>query len=165
MSPQHRVLPLNINGKVIRFSVRGGETLLELLRSRSDLCGTRFGCGQEACGACMVLVDHKATFSCTFLAEDARDREIATVEGLGNADTPHPLQRAILAEQAGQCGYCLSGIMISAAALLRKTPSPKRSEIIAALEPHLCRCGSHSRIIRAIEHASRLVAEVGHDRE
>lgn len=158
-------MPLHINGEVIHFSVRGGETLLDLLRSRSDLCGTRFGCGQEACGACMVLLDHKPAFSCTLLAEEARERKIVTVEGLGNAGAPHPVQKAILAEQAGQCGYCLSGIIISAAALLHETPSPDRSQIVAALEPHLCRCGSYSRIIRAVEHAASLIAETPHDTE
>src|SRR5690606_559450 len=110
---------------------------------------------QEACGACMVLLDGKPVFSCTLPAEDLQGRHIVTVEGLGSPERPHPLQVAMLAEQAGQCGYCLSGILISAGALLAANPSPSRREIIAALEPHLCRCGSHPRIIRAIERASR----------
>lgn len=156
-------LSLNINGESVGFSVIGGETVLELLRSRPELCGTRFGCGQEACGACMVLLDQKPVFSCTFPASDVGDRQVVTIEGLGSPDAPHPLQSAILEEQAGQCGYCLSGIMMSAAALLNDNPSPSRSRIVAALEPHLCRCGSHPRIIRAIERACVLAAEVGND--
>lgn len=165
MRTQRSVLPLTINGKARRFSVSGGETLLELLRSQPDLCGTRFGCGQEACGACMVLLDRKAVFSCTLPAEEAAGRCVVTVEGLGDPDMPHPVQAAMLAEQAGQCGYCLSGIMISAAALLDDNPSPSRSRIVAALEPHLCRCGSHQRIIKAVERACGLAAGVKHDRK
>jgi nicotinate dehydrogenase subunit A len=146
---------LSINGEEVRVPLERGETLLEALRRFPRLRGTHFGCGQENCGACVVLVDGAATYSCTFLAEDAVKRAVLTVEGLGGPAAPHAIQRAFLLEQAGQCGYCLPGIMMSAKALLDGNPHPTRAEIVAALDRHLCRCGTHHRIVRAIERAAR----------
>ncbi|MCW8084536.1 (2Fe-2S)-binding protein [Sabulicella glaciei] len=127
----------------------GGVTLLEALRSDFALSGPRFGCGQEQCGACHVLLNGESVPSCALPVEAAEGREVTTVEGL----TPHPLQAAFEAEQAGQCGFCLSGILVSAAALLRRNPGPDEAAIRAALEPHLCRCGVQNRILRAVRRA------------
>ncbi|WP_431269115.1 (2Fe-2S)-binding protein [Dankookia sp. P2] len=103
----------------------------------------------------MVLLDGAPAFACTLVAEACAGRTVVTVEGLGTPEAPHPLQSAFLAEQAGQCGYCLAGILVSAAALLARDPAPTEEAIRAALEPHLCRCGSHGRIIRAVQRAAR----------
>jgi len=159
------ILTLEVNGMAKGFTVEGGETLLEVLRSDPGLRGTRLGCGQEGCGACVVMLDGKAVFSCTLPAEDVSGRKVLTIEGLGSRDRPHPLQSAMLAEQAVQCGYCLSGIIMSAAALLLENARPTRAQIVEALERHLCRCGSHLRIVRAIERASIMMSDSRDDRE
>jgi len=137
-------------------SVAGPETatLLDILRNQLGLMGTRYGCGLEQCGCCMVLVDGQPTYSCTREVGTVAGKKITTIEGLGTEAKPHPLQQAFLDEQAGQCGYCLSGILISAKALLDKNPKPSRADIVAALDKHLCRCGSHPRILRAVERAA-----------
>jgi nicotinate dehydrogenase subunit A len=149
-----RNLELLVNGA--RRSIEADEDapLLAVLRNLLGLKGTRFGCGHEQCGACMVLIEGEPVYSCTRLVSTVLGKAITTVEGLGRADAPHPLQEAFLAEQAGQCGYCLSGILISAKALLDRNPSPDRSEIATALDRNLCRCGAHNRIIRAVERAA-----------
>ena len=150
---------LMING-VARTVESPDETpLLTVLRNELGLKSSRFGCGHEMCGACMVLLDGLPTYSCTLPIGSVGAREVVTVEGLGSADAPHPVQAALLDEQAGQCGYCLSGIQISAAALLARNAAPSRDEITAALEPHLCRCGAHLRIIRAVERAAATMRE------
>lgn len=154
-------MKLSVNGADIDFAVEEGETLLETLRSVASLRGTRFGCGEEGCGACMVLVDGTAIHACTMPTEAAAGRKILTVEGLGGPAAPHPIQQAFIEEQAGQCGYCLSGIMMSVKALLDGNPNPDRSELVAAIDRHLCRCGSHHRILRAIERAARELARSG----
>ncbi len=133
--------------------------LLTVLRSSLGLLGTRFGCGLEQCGCCMVLIDGAAEKSCAKPVWSVAGKSITTVEGLGTPERPHPLQQALLAEQAGQCGYCLSGILISAKALLDRNPSPTRAEIARALDDNICRCGSHNRILRAIAKAAALVRE------
>ena len=107
----------------------------------------------------MMLIDGHADFSCTRTLDSVADRDVTTVEGLGTPDKPHPLQEAFLAEQAGQCGYCLSGILMRAKALLDHNPSPSRAEIVAALDKNLCRCGAHPRILRAVEKAAAMVRE------
>ncbi|WP_338665353.1 (2Fe-2S)-binding protein [Pararoseomonas sp. SCSIO 73927] len=139
----------------------GGMTLLQALRGPLGLSGPRFGCGQEACGSCMVTLDGEARPSCAMPVEMAAGRAVGTVEGLGTPEAPHPLQTAFLAEQAGQCGWCLSGILVSAAALLRRNPDPDEAAVRAALEPHLCRCGAQNRIIRAVLRAARLGSGAG----
>jgi nicotinate dehydrogenase subunit A len=128
--------------------------LLYILRNDLGLKGTRFGCGAGHCGACTVLVDGNAVQSCDTPLWSAAGREITTIEGLGSAGRPHPLQRAFIDEQAAQCGYCINGIIMSAAALLKKTPRPTDGEIAAALDRNLCRCGTHVRILRAIRRAA-----------
>jgi len=133
-------------------------SLLHALRGPLGLSGPRFGCGAEACGACVVLLDGAPAYACTTPAAAVAGRAVETVEGLGTPAAPHPLQRAFLAEQAGQCGWCLSGILMAAAALLRRVPRPTPAQVRHALDPHLCRCGSHNRIIRAVLRAAEEMA-------
>jgi nicotinate dehydrogenase subunit A len=123
---------------------------LDVLRNHLDLKGSRYGCGLEQCGSCMVLVDGKAEYSCAREVSAVAGMRIETVESLA----AHPLRQAFLDEQAGQCGYCLSGILMSAKALLDRNPDPSRADIVAALDNHLCRCGAHPRIVRAVEKAA-----------
>jgi nicotinate dehydrogenase subunit A len=133
--------------------------LLDILRNHLGLIGTKFGCGLEQCGCCMVLVDGKPEKSCGKALSTLAGKKIVTIEGLGTPDRPHPLQQAFLDEQAGQCGYCLPGILISAKALLDQNPSPSRAQIAAALDDNICRCGSHIRILRAVERAASLLRD------
>ena len=147
-------LVFTLNGAPARAEVPEGATLLHALRGPLALSGPRFGCGQALCGACMVLLDGEAVASCNLGAEAAAGRAVTTAEGLGTPDAPHPLQSAFLAEQAGQCGFCLSGILVTAAALLARDPDPDEDAVRAALEPHLCRCGAHNRILRAVLRAA-----------
>jgi nicotinate dehydrogenase subunit A len=145
----------HVNGKPVSVSPASEETpLLNVLRAELGLMGARFGCGLEQCGCCMVLIDGTPEKSCAKPVWSVAGKAVTTVEGLGNAERPHPLQRALLDEQAGQCGYCLSGIVISAKALIDRNPKPSRAEIAAALDGNICRCGSHNRILRAVEKAA-----------
>jgi nicotinate dehydrogenase subunit A len=148
-----------LNGAAARSAAGPDTPLLDVLRNRCGLTGARFGCGAEQCGACVVLVDDAPAYACSRPLESVAGRRVTTIEGIGSPAAPHPLQRAILEEQAGQCGYCLSGIVLAALALLTRTPAPGRAEIAAALDAHLCRCGAQNRIIRAIERAARQMRE------
>ncbi|MGA0598467.1 (2Fe-2S)-binding protein [Enterovirga sp. CN4-39] len=152
-------MQLNVNGADRQVADDPDVPLLAVLRNELGLTSPRFGCGHERCGACMVLLDGVPAYSCTLPVSAVGRRAVTTVEGLGNEAAPHPIQAALLEEQAGQCGYCLSGIQISAAALLARTASPSREEIKAALEPNLCRCGIHVRAIRAVERAAAMLRE------
>jgi nicotinate dehydrogenase subunit A len=143
-----------VNGRKVGVSVAATTPLLAVLRNALGLTGSRFGCGLEQCGACIVLVDGEPVYACTREVGTVIGKMVTTVEGLANGGDLHPLQQAFLAEQAGQCGYCLSGILMSAKALLDRNPHPSRAEIVAALDRHLCRCGAHNRIIRAVERAA-----------
>src|SRR3974377_1859111 len=144
-----------VNGRRVSVSLDNEETpLLNVLRNELGLVGTRFGCGLEQCGCCMVFIDGQPEKWCAQPVWSVARQRVVTVEGLGTPEPPHPLQTAFLDEQAGQCGYCLSGILISAKALLDKNPSPTRAEIAAALDDNICRCGSHNRIMRAVEKAA-----------
>ncbi|HTO50724.1 MAG TPA: (2Fe-2S)-binding protein [Burkholderiales bacterium] len=145
---------LKVNGADREVAAEPNTPLVYLLRNDLDLKGTRFGCGSGHCGACTVLVDGNAVQSCDTPLWSAAGREITTIEGLGSIEHPHPLQQAFLDEQAAQCGYCINGIMMSAAALLRKNRDPGDAEIATALERNLCRCGTHARILRAIRRAA-----------
>jgi nicotinate dehydrogenase subunit A len=145
----------SVNGLPVSVSLDNEETpVLNVLRNELGLMGTRFGCGLEQCGCCMVLVNGVPEKCCTKPVWSISGKQVTTVEGLGSADRPHPLQTAFLDEQAGQCGYCLAGILVSAKALLDKNPSPTRAEIAQALDTNICRCGSHNRIIRAVQKAA-----------
>jgi aerobic-type carbon monoxide dehydrogenase small subunit (CoxS/CutS family) len=147
-----------VNGRPVSVNVDGTAPLLSVLRDELSLRGSKFGCGTEQCGACMVLIDGKPEYSCSREVATVAGKAVTTVEGLRGSGTLHPLQQALLDEQAGQCGYCLSGILISAAALLAKNPEPSRADIAAALDPHLCRCGIHNRVIRAVQKAATAIA-------
>ena len=148
------MVAFTLNGTDAAADLPGDVSLLHVLRGPLSLSGPRFGCGSEQCGACMVLLDGKPAYSCTLTLDAIAGRSVTTVEGLGTPEAPHALQSALLAEQAGQCGFCLSGIIVSAAALLRDNPAPDEGAVRAALDPHLCRCGSHNRIIRAVLRAA-----------
>ncbi len=150
---------LIVNGSAVSVIADGDTPLLDILRNHLGLVGTKFGCGQEQCGCCMVLLDGQPAKSCGKPLSMVAGEEVVTIEGLGTPERPHPLQQAFLDEQAGQCGYCLSGILISAKALLDHNPTPSRAEIAAALDDNICRCGSHARILRAVERAARVLGE------
>src|SRR5258708_23335294 len=139
-----------VNGVARNVGAPETASLLEVLRNHLGLMGTRYGCGLEQCGCCMVLVDDQPAYACTRDVGTVAGRKVTTIEGLGTLAEPHPLQRAFLDEQAGQCGYCLSGVLISAKALLDRNPAPTRAEIAQALDGNICRCGTHNRILRAI---------------
>lgn len=147
-------IAFTVNGVAHSLDAPETATLLDVLRNRLGLMGTRYGCGLEQCGSCMVLVDGQPVHSCTREIGTVAKRSVTTVEGMGTADKPHPIQQAFLDEQAGQCGYCLSGIVMSTKALLDRNPNPTRADIVAALDKHLCRCGTHQRILRAVERAA-----------
>jgi nicotinate dehydrogenase subunit A len=145
---------LTVNGTEISVTADPDTPLLDVLRNHLGLYGTKFGCGLEQCGCCMVLVDGSAVKSCGRGLSTVTGKSITTIEGLGTPEKPHPLQQAFLDEQAGQCGYCLPGVLISAKALLDGNPAPSRREIALALDDNICRCGSHHRILRAVERAA-----------
>ena len=148
----------SVNDEAVSVSLDNEETpLLDVLRNELGLIGTRFGCGLEQCGCCMVLIDSAPEKRCTKPVWSVAGKKIVTVEGLGSAERPHPLQQAFINEQAGQCGYCLAGILIAAKALLDKNPKPSRAEIAQALDGNICRCGSHNRIMRAVEKAAAVL--------
>ena len=147
-------LMLNVNGRRQAVDAAPDTPLLYVLRNDLGLDGPKFGCGMAQCGACTVHIDGAAVRSCITPASAAAGKEVTTIEGLGSVQKPHPLQAAFIAEQAGQCGYCLNGMVMSAAALLRQNPKPDNGEIRAALNGNLCRCGSHMRIMRAVKRAA-----------
>ena len=152
-------IAFKVNGSARSVDVPETTSLLEALRNHLGLMGTRYGCGLEQCGTCMVLIDGEPAKSCAKPVWSVTGKSITTVEGLGTPERPHPLQQALLDEQAGQCGYCLSGVIISAKALLDRNPAPTRAEIAQALDDNLCRCGSHNRILRAVEKAAAVQRE------
>jgi nicotinate dehydrogenase subunit A len=152
-------ISLNLNGNPVSVTADGDTPLLDVLRNHLGLVGTKFGCGAEQCGSCMVLIDGNPEKSCGKALSTVAGKAVLTIEGLGTSEHPHPLQQAFLDEQAGQCGYCLAGILISAKALLDSNPAPTRREIALALDDNICRCGSHARILRAVELAARRMAE------
>ena len=151
----------------VRFRLNGADTevdadpdrsLLDILRGQLGMTGSHFGCGAGECGACNVMVGDRAVSACDMPLWSVANKDVTTIEGLGSAERPHPLQRALIAEQALQCGYCISGILISAAALLKRNPSPTGREVRHALDGNLCRCGSHNRIVRAVLRAAEEMA-------
>jgi nicotinate dehydrogenase subunit A len=152
-------IELRVNGKTVSVAAAETTPLLFVLRNELDLKGARYGCGLEQCGSCMVLLDGEPVYACSREVGTVAGRHVTTIEGIGSTAQPHPLQTAFLEEQAGQCGYCLSGIIMSAKALLDRNPSPSRADIIEALDKHLCRCGAHPRILRAVEKAASMLRE------
>ncbi len=152
---------ITVNGEVRHIEAEADLPLIYVLRNELGLTGSRYGCGQEQCGSCMVLIDGEPSYACARAMDSVAGRNVQTIEDLGTVAEPHPLQQAFLDEQAGQCGYCLSGILISAKALLDRNPNPSRAEIVAALDGHLCRCGAHTRIIRAVDRAAAVLRGEG----
>jgi nicotinate dehydrogenase subunit A len=147
----------------IRFRLNGADTevdadpdssLLSVLRGQLGMTGPHFGCGANECGACNVIIDDHAVAACDTPLWSVANKDVTTIEGLGTTQAPHPLQRAFIAEQALQCGYCVSGILMSAAALLNRNPNPTSMDIRIALDRNLCRCGSHNRMVRAVLRAA-----------
>lgn len=145
---------LRVNGAEHAVEADPDTALLAVLRGALALSGPRFGCGADQCGACYVLIDGRAVAACTTPLWAAAGKDVVTVEGLGRGGDLHPLQRAFVAEQALQCGYCVSGILISAAALLSRNPDPSEAEVRQALDRNLCRCGAHNRMVRAVLRAA-----------
>jgi nicotinate dehydrogenase subunit A len=145
---------LTVNGSVRSVGAKSDTPLLYVLRNELGLVGSRFGCGSGQCGACFVLVDGRPMASCDMPVSFAEGKKITTIEGLGSNGDLHPVQRALIAEQAAQCGYCMSGIAVAAAALLERNKKPSENEVREALDKHLCRCGSHNRVVRAVMRAA-----------
>ena len=154
-------ISLTVNGKRVDVTADPDTPLLDVLRNHLGLVGTKFGCGLEQCGCCMVLVDGAPEKSCGKALSTVAGKAVVTIEGLGTPERPHPLQQAFLDEQAGQCGYCLPGIIVTAKALLDHNPAPARAEIARALDDNICRCGSHVRILRAVKRAAAAIREGG----
>ena len=149
---------IKVNGATRRANVEPDTPLLYILRNDLELSGPRFGCGLSQCGACTVLIDGKAVRSCVIPVVSVGAKSVTTLEGLGTKDRLHPLQKAFIEEQAAQCGYCANGMIMSAKALLDKTPKPTDAQIRKALAANLCRCGTHNRIVRAVQRASKEMA-------
>lgn len=142
-----------LNGQPVRVQAEPTQSLLDVLRNTCGLKATRLGCGLGQCGACTVLLGDEAVRACETSIEAAAGRAVTTVEGLGTRDAPHPLQTAFVEEQALQCGFCTSGMLMRAAALLKRVPHPDEQQIRAALDENLCRCGVHNRVVRAVQKA------------
>ena len=155
MSPAS--VQFSVNGKSAELALAADTPLIHALRNDLHLKGTRFGCGSGACGSCTVMLDGRAVQSCDTPLWVVQGRSVTTIEGLGTPESPHPVQQAFVEEQAAQCGYCINGMMVSIAALLAHTGEPDDEQILAALSRHLCRCGAHMRILRAVRRAIRLV--------
>jgi nicotinate dehydrogenase subunit A len=145
---------LTVNGSTRVVQAQPDAPLLYVLRNELGLVGSRYGCGSGQCGACYVLVDGRPMASCDLPVSFVAGKKITTVEGLGRDGDLHPVQKALIAEQAAQCAYCMSGIAVSAAALLAANKRPSETEVRAALDKHLCRCGSHNRVVRAVLRAA-----------
>ena len=154
-----REIELSVNGQTRRLTIDDTATLLEALRNHLELKGARYGCGAGQCGTCAVIVDGEDVASCQLEIGNLEGKRITTLEGIGAPDRPHPLQTAFLELQAGQCGYCLAGIIVGAKALLDRNSSPTRAEIAAALSWHLCRCAAHNRILAAVALAAERMRE------
>jgi nicotinate dehydrogenase subunit A len=148
-------ISLKVNGATRSVEAEPDTPLLYVLRNDFELNGAKFGCGLSQCGACTVLVNGVATRSCVTPIGQLGQAEITTIEGLGTLEKPHPLQTAFIEEQAAQCGYCINGMIMTAADLLKRIPQPKEDDVRAALAANLCRCGTHNRIIRAVMRAGQ----------
>ena len=152
------MIVLTVNGRPHQVDVDPQTPLLYVLRNEIKLNAAKFGCGLGQCGACTVMLDHEAVFSCQLPISILEGRNVRTVEGMGTAEKPGPIQAAFIEEQAAQCGYCIAGMMMRAQALLERNPSPSDVEIRDAMSPNLCRCGTHMRILRAVRRAADAMA-------
>jgi nicotinate dehydrogenase subunit A len=153
------MIRLTLNGQSVETDADPGTPLLYVLREDFYLNGAKYGCGLGQCGACTVLLDNQPVFSCITPLLVVESRNVRTIEGLGTRENPGPMQRAFIEEQAAQCGYCIPGMVMRAQALLERNHSPTDAEIRAYLQPNLCRCGTHMRILRAVRRAATLVAQ------
>jgi nicotinate dehydrogenase subunit A len=153
------MITLEVNGKAHAVQADPATPLLYVLTGELRLNGAKYGCGLGQCGACTVLVDGEPVFSCVTPITVLQDRKITTLEGLGTPQTPGPVQRAFIAEQAAQCGFCIPGMIVRAQALLGRNPAPTREEIRAHMSPNLCRCGTHMRIVKAILRAGQTMQQ------
>jgi len=151
------MITINVNNRPVQVDAEPGTPLLYVLRDHLQLNGAKFGCGLGQCGACTVLLENQPVFSCLVPVSTVGTRRVRTLESLGTAAEPGPVQRAFVEEQAAQCGYCIAGMAMRAQALLERNPSPSRQEILRHMSPNLCRCGTHMRIVRAVERAARLM--------
>jgi len=151
-------IPFTLNGKSVRVEADGERPLLWVLRTDFGLTGTKFGCGEGYCGACTVLVDDEAVKSCQLPLKSVRGKSVRTIEGLARGETLHPVQQAFVEHDALQCGYCTSGMILAAVSLLKKKPQPTVQEIKDGLEENICRCGAHTRIVRAVQAAAARMA-------
>lgn len=149
-----RRVSFHLNGKPVQLDVDDDRALLWVLRSDLGLTGTKYGCGEALCGACTALVDSRAVRTCATRVKDVEGRHVVTIEGLSANGVLHPIQQAFLRNNAFQCGYCTSGMILSAYALLQKTPHPTDAQIVEGMDGNFCRCGSHPRIVRAIQEAA-----------
>jgi aerobic-type carbon monoxide dehydrogenase small subunit (CoxS/CutS family) len=149
-----KLVRFTLNGKLVELEVDSDRMLLWVLRTDLGLTGTKYGCGENYCGACTVLVDGEAVRSCITSMKEIRNKNVTTIEGLAAGDKLHPLQRAFMDNDGLQCGYCTPGMIMNAYALLRKNPAPSREQIVDVMEDNLCRCGAHTRIIDAIRVAA-----------
>jgi aerobic-type carbon monoxide dehydrogenase small subunit (CoxS/CutS family) len=149
------MITLEVNGRQQQVDADPATPLLYALRDQLGLNGAKFGCGMGQCGSCTVMIDGEAAFSCIVPISTLQGRRIKTLEGLGTADKPGPVQRAFIEDQAAQCGYCIPGMIMRAQALLERNPSPSPAQIRKHMSPNLCRCGTHMRILRAVERAAQ----------
>jgi aerobic-type carbon monoxide dehydrogenase small subunit (CoxS/CutS family) len=152
---------LKVNGRELHVTASPGESLLSVLRDRLDLTGTKYGCGEGECAACTVLLDGKPIHSCITPVSTAANSSITTIEGLEKNGSLSPVQQAFVEEGALQCGYCTSGMVVRATALLRQTPHPTEDQIVAYMNTNICRCGVYPRIIAAVQRASQSPQEAG----
>jgi carbon-monoxide dehydrogenase small subunit len=150
-----QAITFNVNGRQVTVNTDPQRTLLEVLREDLDLKGTKYGCGEARCGACTVLLDDEAVYSCRTPIADVANRKVLTIEGLAKGDALHPVQQAFIAEEAFQCGYCTPGMVVRTVALLKRIPHPTDAEIVAGLNGHLCRCCGYPKIIKAVRRAAQ----------
>lgn len=151
------IFQLKVNGKVLSMDVDASASLLSVLREELDLTGSKYGCGEGQCGACTVLIDGVSRRSCITAVGSVAGKEITTIEGLAKGEKLHPLQQAFMEEEAMQCAYCTSGMIMSAASLLLAKPDPSEANIIQHMQGNICRCGTHPRIIAAIQKAAKML--------
>jgi aerobic-type carbon monoxide dehydrogenase small subunit (CoxS/CutS family) len=152
-------IEFQLNGKAVKLEVDGDRKLLWVLRADLNLPGTKYACGKGLCGACTVLVNEEAQRSCQLPVREVAGKKVVTIEGLARGEALHPLQKAFLAHNAFQCGFCTSGMILSALSLLKKNASPSGPEVLQAMDGNLCRCGAHPRIVKAIQTAAREMKE------
>ena len=156
-------ITLKVNGRERTVSTAPERKLLDVLREEFDLTGTKYGCGEGQCRACLVLIDGKPAMSCLRSIESVQGRSVTTIEGLAQGESLHPVQEAFLEEGAMQCGYCTSGMILAAVALLRESSNPSREEIVRGMDGNLCRCNGYVKILNAVQNASKKIQEHSHE--